>query len=84
MTFFQQEKVYFYFNYFLKKTIKSLFQNPAAPTVDMNEDLKRIDKPLETLIRGESEDNTSEKTKIYFDNLHLSPLKVKRRFSSCF
>ncbi|CAF4308438.1 unnamed protein product, partial [Rotaria sordida] len=50
-------------------------KDPAAPTVDMNPDLKRIDKPLETLFKGET-DNTSEESTIYFDNLHLSRLKV--------
>ena len=41
----------------------------------MESDLKRISNPLETLIRGEI-DNTSGETKIFVDNLHLSPLKV--------
>ncbi|CAF1457697.1 unnamed protein product, partial [Rotaria sp. Silwood1] len=52
----------------------------AAPTVDMNPDLKRIDKPLETLFKGET-DNASGESKIYFDNLHLSPLKIHVSFS---
>jgi hypothetical protein len=42
----------------------------------MDADLKRISKPLDTLIKGEM-DNTSAETKVYFDDLHLSPLKVK-------
>ncbi|CAF4332180.1 unnamed protein product, partial [Rotaria sordida] len=49
-------------------------KDPAAPTVDMSPDLKRINKPLETLFKGET-DNASEESKIYFDDLHLSPLK---------
>ncbi|CAF4323249.1 unnamed protein product, partial [Rotaria sordida] len=49
-------------------------KDPAAPTVDMSPDLKRINKPLETLFKGET-GNASEESKIYFDDLHLSPLK---------
>jgi hypothetical protein len=41
----------------------------------MDADLKRISNPLETIVKGET-DNTSGETKIYFDDLHLSPLKV--------
>lgn len=37
--------------------------------------MKNRSNSLETLIRAET-DNTSRETKIYFDNLHLSPLKV--------
>jgi vacuolar protein sorting-associated protein 13A/C len=46
----------------------------------MDTDLKRICNPLDTLIRDES-DNTSGETKIYLDNLHLSPLKIHVSFS---
>ncbi|CAF3075734.1 unnamed protein product, partial [Rotaria sp. Silwood2] len=55
-------------------------KDPAAPTVDMNPDLKRIDKPLETLFKGETDDASGE-SKIYFDDLHLSPLKIHVSFS---
>jgi hypothetical protein len=41
----------------------------------MSSDLKHLDNPFETLI-NQGTDNTSKETKIYFDNLHLSPLKV--------
>jgi hypothetical protein len=41
----------------------------------MDADLKRISNPLETFMKEET-DNASKETKIYFDNLHLSPLKV--------
>jgi hypothetical protein len=41
----------------------------------MDADLKRISNPLEKLLRGE-EHNQSQQTKIHFDYLHLSPLKV--------
>jgi hypothetical protein len=41
----------------------------------MSTDLKHIDNPLEILL-NQVTDNTSKETKIYFDNLHLSPLKV--------
>jgi len=49
----------------------------------MKSDLKRIERPLAQL-SNEGTDSTSQETKIYFDNLHLSPFKVKRRFFSCF
>lgn len=45
----------------------------------MDSDIKRITKPLDTIIQAES-DNTSGETKIYFNNLHLSPLKVRLFF----
>ena len=45
----------------------------------MDSDIKRITKPLDTIIHAQS-DNTSGETKIYFDNLHLSPLKVRFSF----
>ena len=41
----------------------------------MESDLKRLKNPLETLVKGKT-DNTLQETKVYFDNLHLSPLKV--------
>ena len=41
----------------------------------MNADLALIKKPLESLIQSEKHQPTVD-TKIYFDNLHLSPLKV--------
>jgi hypothetical protein len=44
------------------------------PLVDMSADLKWIDKPLETIVRGDT-DNSSPETKIDFDHVHLSPLK---------
>ncbi|CAF1065734.1 unnamed protein product [Adineta steineri] len=55
-------------------------KNPAAPTIDMDLDLKRIDKPLETILKGETNKGLQE-TQIYFDNLHLSPLKIHVSFS---
>jgi hypothetical protein len=41
----------------------------------MHKDLKRIDKPLKTIIEAQIK-NQSEETKLYFNNIHLSPLKV--------
>jgi hypothetical protein len=51
------------------------FQDSAAPTIHMNTDLKRIDKPLEAIVKAQEKDKPKE-TKIYFDIIHLSPLKV--------
>jgi hypothetical protein len=42
----------------------------------MDTDLKCVSKPLETLLGVENND-TSGDTNIYFEYLHLSPLKVK-------
>ncbi|UJR24151.1 hypothetical protein I4U23_027117 [Adineta vaga] len=52
----------------------------AAPTVNMESDLKRVERPL-SILSNEGTDNTSQETKIYFDNLHLSPLKIHVSFS---
>ena len=41
----------------------------------MDGDLKRLSNPLERIIEGENS-NSSNEQKVYFDNLHLSPLKV--------
>lgn len=41
----------------------------------MDDDLKRLVKPLESVLQAEKEDKSSGSV-IYFDNLHLSPLKV--------
>ena len=41
----------------------------------MESDLKRIERPL-AILSNEGTDNTSQETKIYFNDLHLSPLKV--------
>jgi hypothetical protein len=41
----------------------------------MDTDLTFIKKPLESLIQNEKHKPSADK-KIYFDNLHLSPLKV--------
>ena len=49
----------------------------------MESDLKRLKNPLETLVKGET-DNASQETKVYFDNLHLSPLKVTFSISNQF
>jgi len=52
-------------------------KNPAAATIDMKDDLERLKNPLEKFVENETNDQSGE-TKIYFDNLHFSPLKVKQ------
>ncbi|CAF4167690.1 unnamed protein product, partial [Rotaria sordida] len=47
---------------------------PGAPTINMDSDLKRIYKPLEAITNAQSNSLPTE-PKIFFDNLHLSPLK---------
>jgi hypothetical protein len=41
----------------------------------MADDLKRLRNPFEDSMK-EAKEDAAEQTKIYFDNLHLSPLKV--------
>ncbi len=43
----------------------------------MKDDLERLVNPLEKLVKGQRDEQSGE-TKIYFDNLHLSLLKVKK------
>ncbi len=41
----------------------------------MDTDLEQIQKPLNAIIKAQT-DTPSGETEMYFDNLHLSPLKV--------
>lgn len=41
----------------------------------MDTDLEQIDKPLSAIIKEQTETPTGE-TQMFFDNIHLSPLKV--------
>lgn len=41
----------------------------------MDSDLKRIDKPLKAITEAQSSSIPAE-PKVYFDNMHLSPIKV--------
>jgi hypothetical protein len=43
----------------------------------MNTDLEQIEKPLSTIIKAQIDSPTGD-TEMYFDNIHLSPLKVRR------
>ncbi|CAF1170061.1 unnamed protein product [Rotaria sordida] len=52
----------------------------AAPTINMDSDLKRIHKPLKAITEAQSNSLPAE-PKIYFDNMHLSPLKIHVSFS---
>lgn len=45
----------------------------------MKDDLERLVNPLEKLVKGQIDEQSGE-TRIYFDNLHLSLLKVKKKF----
>jgi hypothetical protein len=44
----------------------------------MDGDLKHLLNPLERILQGQNE-NSDEESRIYFDNLHLSPLKMRRK-----
>jgi hypothetical protein len=41
----------------------------------MDTDLEQIQKPLSAIIKAQTDSPTGE-TEMYFDNIHLSPLKV--------
>jgi len=41
----------------------------------MDADLEQIEKPLKEIIRAQTETPSGE-TEMFFDNIHLSPLKV--------
>lgn len=56
------------------KLMEMSLKSIGAPTIDMTNDLKRLENPLERIIGGKKSD--SAETKIVFDNFHLSPLKV--------
>ncbi|CAF3586652.1 unnamed protein product [Adineta steineri] len=54
--------------------------NSAAPTVNMDSDLEYIKKPLDLIIKAQIDTPTGE-TQMYFDRIHLSPLKIHVSFS---
>jgi hypothetical protein len=43
----------------------------------MSTDLEQIEKPLNMIIKAQIDTPTGD-TEMYFDNIHLSPLKVSR------
>lgn len=45
------------------------------PMINMDKDLQYIEKSLQTIIKAQI-DAPSGATNMYFDNIHLSPLKV--------
>ncbi|CAF0841714.1 unnamed protein product [Adineta steineri] len=54
--------------------------NSAALTVNMDSDLEYIKKSLDLIIKAQIDTPTGE-TQMYFDNIHLSPLKIHVSFS---
>lgn len=44
----------------------------------MDTDLEQIDKPLSVIIKSQTETPSGE-TEMFFDNIHLSPLKVRSK-----
>ncbi|CAF3775950.1 unnamed protein product, partial [Rotaria magnacalcarata] len=46
----------------------------AAPTLHMHTDLEQVQKPLSALIKAQI-DSPSGETEMFFDNIHLSPIK---------
>ncbi|CAF1542330.1 unnamed protein product [Adineta steineri] len=52
----------------------------TAPTINMDTDLEQIQKPLDAIIKALTDSPTGE-TEMYFDKIHLSPLKIHVSFS---
>ncbi|CAF4314530.1 unnamed protein product, partial [Adineta steineri] len=52
----------------------------TAPTINMDTDLEQIQKPLDAIIKALTYSPTGE-TEMYFDKIHLSPLKIYVSFS---
>ncbi|CAF1245225.1 unnamed protein product [Adineta ricciae] len=55
-------------------------KSAAAPTINMDTDLEQIQKPLDAIIKAQTESPSGD-TEMYFDNIHLSPLKIHVSFS---
>ena len=49
----------------------------------MDADLEQIQKPLDMIIKAQV-DSPSGETEMFFDNIHLSPLKVCSKERKCF
>ncbi|CAF4190264.1 unnamed protein product [Rotaria sp. Silwood2] len=52
----------------------------SPPMINMNSDLEQIRKPFDTIIKSQI-DSPSGETEMFFDNIHLSPLKIHVSFS---
>jgi hypothetical protein len=46
-----------------------------TPMINMDTDLEHIQKSLQAIIKAQTDTPPGE-TQMYFDNIHLSPLKV--------
>ncbi|CAF4006334.1 unnamed protein product, partial [Adineta steineri] len=55
-------------------------KSAIAPTINMDTDLEQIQKPLDAINKALTDSPTGE-TEMYFDNIHLSPLKIHVSFS---
>ncbi|CAF2031377.1 unnamed protein product [Rotaria magnacalcarata] len=54
---------------------ESMILNATSLAINMNTDLKQIQRPLNAIIKAQIESPSSE-IEMFFDNIHLSPLKV--------
>ncbi|CAF4229161.1 unnamed protein product, partial [Rotaria magnacalcarata] len=52
--------------------------NATPLAINMNTDLKQIQRPLNAIIKAQIESPSSE-IEMFFDNIHLSPLKVLKK-----
>ncbi|CAF4497379.1 unnamed protein product [Rotaria socialis] len=58
-------------------------KNAITPMIDMDQDLEHIHKSLQAIVKAQTDTSTNE-TRMFFDNIHLSPLKVSIESSLCF
>ncbi|CAM4782312.1 unnamed protein product [Rotaria magnacalcarata] len=59
---------------------ESMILNATPLAINMNTDLKQIQRPLNAIIKAQIESPSSE-IEMFFDNIHLSPLKIHVSFS---
>ncbi|CAF3667366.1 unnamed protein product [Rotaria sp. Silwood1] len=52
----------------------------SPPMINMSSDLEQIQKPFDTIIKSQI-DSPSGEIEMFFDNIHLSPLKIHVSFS---
>ncbi|CAF3871932.1 unnamed protein product, partial [Rotaria magnacalcarata] len=57
---------------------ESMILNATPLAINMNTDLKQIQRPLNAIIKAQIESPSSE-IEMFFDNIHLSPLKVLKK-----
>ena len=52
-------------------------KNDAVPVVNMSTDIEQLQKSFDVIVKAQI-DTPSGEAQMYFDEIHLSPLKVRR------